>query len=132
MVTKLDKSFCFIFLFVFLALTVQKNTSFSENQTNQIFRLNSAQTNLRTCAKRKQKTVHCHGQLNMDCSNIVLACEGFKVGRSRHEGSCSRDMLQERVAGTKSQPKHTDENNAATCFSDILQRHVPSCELTLL
>ena len=54
------------------------------------------------------------------------------MGRSRQEGSCCRDMLQERVAGTKSQHEHTDENNAATCFSDILQRHVPSCELTLL
>ena len=39
---KLNKSFCFMFLSVFLALTVH-NTPFFENITNQIFRLNYAQ-----------------------------------------------------------------------------------------
>ena len=36
------------------------------------------------------------------------------------------------VAGTKSQHVHTHENVAGTCPRDMLQRHVPSCELILL
>ena len=33
-------------------------------------------------AKRKQKIVYyCHGQFNIDCDNIVLAFEGFKVSQ---------------------------------------------------
>ena len=74
----------------------------------------------------------------------------LKVGR--HEGSCCRDMRQRLVAamkntcvvytaatcsrdvrrghlaGTKSQHVHTHENVAVTCPSDMLQRHVPSCQ----
>ena len=44
----------------------------------------------------------------------------------RHsEATCS-------VVGTKSQHVHTHENVTGTCFKDMLQRHVPSCELILL
>ena len=39
------------------------------------------------------------------------------------------DMKQASVAGTKSQRVHTHENVAGTCARDMLQRHVPSCEL---
>ena len=38
-------------------------------------------TNLRTRAKQKQKIVHCHGQFNIDCDNIALAFESFKVSK---------------------------------------------------
>ena len=34
------------------------------------------------------------------------------------------------VAGTKSQHLHKHENVAGTCPRDMLQQHVPSCELT--
>ena len=40
---KLDKSFCFMFLSLFLALTVHKTHLFFEKITNQIFRLNYMQ-----------------------------------------------------------------------------------------
>ena len=53
-------------------------------------------------------------------------------------GTCCSDKtlvyctLRRHVAGTKSQDVHTRENVAGTCFKDMLQRHVPSCELILL
>ena len=39
--------------------------------------------------------------------------------------------VDRRITGTKSQHVHTYENVASTCFRDMLQRHVPSCELIL-
>ena len=76
---KLDKSFSFMFLSVFLALTVHKTHIFfrEDNQSNLSIKLCS--TTLQTRAKRKHKFVHCHGQFNIDCDNIFLAFEGFKV-----------------------------------------------------
>ena len=41
----------------------------------------------------------------------------------------SRDVYRGHVAGTKSQHLHTHENVAGTCPRDMLQRHVPLCEL---
>ena len=41
----------------------------------------------------------------------------------------SRDVWRGRAAGTKSQHLHTHENVAGTCPRNMLQRHVPSCEL---
>ena len=56
----------------------QKHTFFREdNQSNPSTKL--CATNLRTQAKQKRKIVHCHGKFNIDCDNIVLAFEGFKV-----------------------------------------------------
>jgi len=46
------------------------------------------------------------------------------------EATCSRDAQRGHLAGTKSQHPHTHENVAGTCPRDVLQRHVPSCELT--
>ena len=88
--------------------------------------------------------------------NIVNGGTGYEtlmVGR--HEGACCRDMVQRHVAatkkcvvhteatcsrdvsrgnveGTKSQHVHTHENVAGTCPRDMLQPHVPSCELIFL
>ena len=77
---KLDKYLCFMFLSVFLALTLHKtHRSFfrEDHQSNPSIKL--CATNLQTRAKRKQKIVQGHGQFNIDCDNIVLAFEGFKV-----------------------------------------------------
>ena len=51
-------------------------THLFDDQSNLSIKL--CPTHLRTRAKRKQKIVHCHGQFNIDCDNIVLAFEGFK------------------------------------------------------
>ena len=57
---------------------VTKHTFFKDdNQSNLSIKL--CATNLRTRAKRKQKIVQGHGQFNIDCDNIVLSFEGFKV-----------------------------------------------------
>ena len=73
---KLDKFLCFMFLSVFLTLTLHKTHLFREdNQSNPSIKL--CATNLRTRAKRKQKIVQGHGQFNIDCNNIVLAFESF-------------------------------------------------------
>ena len=40
-----------------------------------------------------------------------------------------RDVYRGHVGGTKSQHLHTRENVTGTCSRDMLQRHVPSCEL---
>ena len=69
---KLGKSFCFMFLSVFLALTVHKHTFLREDNQS-ILSIKLCATNLRTRAKQKQKIVHCHCQFNIDCDNIVLA-----------------------------------------------------------
>ena len=74
---KLGKSFCFIFLSVFFGLDGAQNTPFSEKITNLSIKL--CASNLRTRAKQKPKILHCQGQFNIDCDNIVLAFEGFKV-----------------------------------------------------
>ena len=75
---KLDKSFCFMFLSAYLALTVHKTHLFREyNQSN--FSIKLCATNLRTPAKWKQKIVPCYSELNIDCDIIILAFEGFKV-----------------------------------------------------
>ena len=74
----LDKFLCFMFLSVFLALTLQNTPFFREdNQSNPSIKL--WENNLRARAKRKQKIVQGHGQFNIDCNNIVLAFEGYKV-----------------------------------------------------
>ena len=77
---KLGKSFCFMFLSVFLALTVYKHT-FLREDIQSILSIKLCATNLRTRAKQKQKIVHCHGQFNIDCDNIALAFESFKVSK---------------------------------------------------
>ena len=47
--------------------------------------------------------------------------------QGRVAGTCRRDKIT-----TKSQHKgHTRKNVSSTCFSDMLQRQVPSCELIL-
>ena len=76
---KLDKFLYFMFLSVFLALTLHKTHLFfrEDNQSNPSIKL--CATNLRTRAKRKQKVVQGHGQFNIDCNNIVLAFESSKV-----------------------------------------------------
>ena len=75
---KLDKFLCFMFLSVFLALTLHKTCLFpKDNQSNPSIRL--CATNLRTRAKRKQKIVQGHGQFNIDCNNIALAFQSAKV-----------------------------------------------------
>ena len=76
---KLDKSFCFMFLSVFLAFTVHKARFFFAKNTNQIFRLNYVQLICEAARSRgKQKIVHCHGQFNIDCDNIVLSFGDFE------------------------------------------------------
>ena len=54
---KLDKFLCFMFLSVFLALTLQKKKTFfrEDNQSNPSIKF--CATNLQTRAKRKQKVV---------------------------------------------------------------------------
>ena len=75
---KLDKFLCFMFLSVFLALTLHKTHLFREdNQSNPSIKL--CATNLQIRAKRKQKIVQGQGQFNIDCDNIVLAFEVSKV-----------------------------------------------------
>ena len=77
---KLDKFLCFMFLSVFLAFTLHKtHLKFirHDNQSNPSIKLWA--NNLGTHARPKQKIVQGHGQFNIDCDNIVLALEGFKV-----------------------------------------------------
>ena len=72
------RTLSFVFLSVFLALTLHKTHLFREdNQSNPSIKL--CGTNLQTRAKQKQKIVQGHGQFNINCDNIVLAFEGFKV-----------------------------------------------------
>ena len=75
---KLDKFLCFMFLSVFLALSLHKTHLFrKDNQSNTSIKL--CATNLRTRVKQKQKIVQGHGQFNIDCDNIVLSFESSKV-----------------------------------------------------
>ena len=96
---KLDKFLCFMFLSVFLALTLYKTHLFFENITNQILRLNYTQLickpvrskNKRLCRVSVSSTsIEKHYYfliffLNFKRifiivgDNIVLAFEGFKV-----------------------------------------------------
>ena len=69
---KLGKSFCFIFLSVFFGLDGAQNTPFFEKITNEIFQLNYAQVICEPVRSKNQR-------LCIDCDNIVLAFEGFKV-----------------------------------------------------
>ena len=68
------KLLCFFFFSRIFGLDPAQNTPFEE-VTNQMFGLKFCATH----AKRKQKIVQGHGQFNIDCHNIVLAFEGFKV-----------------------------------------------------
>ena len=63
---KMDNFLCFMFLSVFLALTLHKPRLFfrEDNQSNPSIKL--CATNLRTRAKRKQKIVQVHGLFNID------------------------------------------------------------------
>ena len=75
---KLDKFLCFMFLSVFLALTMRKTHLFREdNQPNPSIKVGA--TNVQTHAKWKQKIVQGHGQFNINCHNTDLAFGGFKV-----------------------------------------------------
>ena len=69
---KLDKSFFFHVFVCIFGLGGAQNTPFFEKLTNQSLRLNYAHLILRF-------PVHCYGQFNIDCDNIVLAFESFKV-----------------------------------------------------
>ena len=60
------------------------------------------------------------------CSDML---QGQKTCVVHTKATCSRDVWQGHVAGTKSR-LHTHENVVGTCPRDMLQRHVPSCELT--
>ena len=70
---KMDNFLCFMFLPVFLVLTLHKTRLFfrGDNQSNLSIKL--CATNLRARAKRKQKIEQGYGQFNIDCNNIVLA-----------------------------------------------------------
>ena len=60
-----------VFVCIF-GLDSAQNTPFFEKITNKIFLLNYAQL----LREAKTKSVHCHGQFNIDC-DIVLAFKGF-------------------------------------------------------
>ena len=55
---------------------------------------------------------------------------GSKTCLVHTAATCSRDVKRGHAAGTKSQHLHTHENVTGTCPRDMLQRHVPSCELS--
>ena len=75
---KLEKFLCFMFLSVFLALTLHKSHLFREdNQSNPSIKL--CATNLRSRAKQKQKIVQGHPQFNIDCDNFGFTFESSKV-----------------------------------------------------
>ena len=64
---KLGKYFCFMFLSVFLALTVHKHTFLREdNQSILSMKLCANNFQTRANSKQKQKIVHCHDQFNID------------------------------------------------------------------
>ena len=67
-----------VFVRIF-GLEPAQNTIFFEKITTQMFGFKLCVTNLQTRLKRKQKIVQGHGQFNIDCHNIVIPFEGFKV-----------------------------------------------------
>ena len=56
-----------------------QNTFFLEMITNQILRINYAQLICKLVRSENKKILQGHGQFNIDCHNIVLAAERFKV-----------------------------------------------------
>ena len=65
-----------VFVCIF-GLDGAQNTPFFEKLTNQILRLNYAHLIFESVRSKNKRL--CHGQFNIDCDNIVLAFEGFKV-----------------------------------------------------
>ena len=72
---KLDNFLFLMFLSVFLA----QNIPFFDTITNQILRLNYARLIWEPMRDQNKKIAQGHGQFNIDCDNIFLAFEGFKV-----------------------------------------------------